>query len=123
MYERAVREVLDQCGSRLFIDTELTAEKKSELKGAAPKRFNTLYNVYGEAITSLIQIDEDTSILVAGDKHLFNGLKTNDLLKTEEAAQNMLNRIVDQSPINFDQRSTLSPSASMSAKKNPFNKH
>lgn len=43
---------------------------------AAPKRFNTLYTVYGEIVDSLIKIDEDACILIAGDKNTFKGLKT-----------------------------------------------
>jgi len=54
MYQRAVREVLDQCGTHLSIATELTPEQKVELKGAAPKRFTQLYTAFGEVLTSLL---------------------------------------------------------------------
>ena len=69
MYERAVKEVLDQCGSRLYKSDDLTPEEITKLDGAAPKKFNTLYSIYGETIESLIQLDEDVCILIAGDKN------------------------------------------------------
>jgi len=57
LYERAVREILDQCGSRLFLKSELSPEdvaRLAKLDGAAPKYFNRLYSIYGEEVTSLI---------------------------------------------------------------------
>ena len=65
---------------------ELSPEEITRLDGAAPKRFTALYTVYGERINSLIQIDEDTVMLVAGNKEEFKGLKTERLFKNEEAA-------------------------------------
>ena len=79
MYRRAVKWILDQCGSRLCLEGELTPEEQTLLDGAAPKRFNTLYTVYGETIQSLIQIEEGTCIMIAGDKSQFIGLKTSKL--------------------------------------------
>ena len=54
MYERAVKEILDHCGSKLYDKEDLTPEEITRLDGAAPKIFNTLYTVYGETIQSLI---------------------------------------------------------------------
>ena len=65
-------------------------------------------SIYGQEIRSLIEIDEDVCLLIAGDKKTFKGLKTDQLFKTEESALQMLNRIVDQSPIKFDKKSTMS---------------
>ena len=114
MYERAVREILDQCGSRLCLEGELTPEEITQLDGAAPKRFNSLYTVYGDRITSLIQIDEDTCIMIAGDKNVFKGLKTEKIFKEREAANEMLNRLIKESPINFDHKfSPLAPHQSL----------
>lgn len=107
LYERAVREILDQCGSRLFLASELTPEDITRLNGAAPKRFTALYTVTGEKITSLINIDEDTCMLVAGHKDRFEGLKTEQLFQNEEAAHDMFSRIIDQSPIRFDRKSVV----------------
>ena len=94
MYERAVKEVLDQCGSILYLEEELTAEEITRLDGAAPKRFEMLYTVYGQTVQSLIQIDEDCCILIAGYKDSFKGLKTTQLFRTEESANEMLDRLV-----------------------------
>ena len=112
MYMRAVREILDQCGTHLAIESLLTPEEKVELKGAAPKKFNQLYTVYGEPVTNLLKIDEECCILVAGHKTGFKGLKTNKLFEKQESANAMLNRIVDQSPISFDTKSTWQPQLS-----------
>ena len=95
MYERAVSEILDECGSRLGNPDELSAEEKTRLDGAAPKTFNRLYSVYGEEIKSLIEIDEDVVMLIAGDKLTFKGLKTEMLFRDSETASQMLNRIVE----------------------------
>ena len=81
---------------------ELTPEELTRLDGAAPKLFDQLYSVYGDEITSLIQIDEEVCILIAGNKDMFKGLKTTKLFATEETASDMMNRIFDQSPIKFD---------------------
>ena len=94
MYERAVKEVLDKCGSVLCLEDELTAEEITKLDGAAPKRFEMLYTVYGQTVQSLIQIDEDCCMLIAGYKDQFKGLKTSQLFKTEETANEVLDRIV-----------------------------
>lgn len=104
MYERAVEEILDACGSRLFDKNDLTPEDKTRLNGAAPKVFNTLYTIYGQTIQSLIQIDEDACILIAGDKKTFRGLKTSALFKNREAASNFLDRVVTQSEVSQDKR-------------------
>ena len=50
MYERAVKWILDQCGSKLYIEAELSPEERALLDGTAPKRFNTLYTVYGQTV-------------------------------------------------------------------------
>ena len=68
IYERAVREILDMCGMNLIVDGELSPEQKNELHGAAPKRFNQLYTVFGDPVNSLLHIDEECCILVAGQK-------------------------------------------------------
>ena len=60
-------------------------------------------------MTNLLKIDEDCCILVAGHKTGFIGLKTNKLFEKQESANAMLNRIVDQSPISFDTKSTWKP--------------
>ena len=54
MYERAVREILDMCGTNLYVEGELSPDEIYKLNGAAPKRFNQLYTVYGDAINSLL---------------------------------------------------------------------
>ena len=77
---------MDQCGSKLYLEDELSAEEITRLDGAAPKRFEMLYTVYGQTVQSLIQIDEDCCMLIAGYKDSFKGLKTNLLFKTEESA-------------------------------------
>ena len=86
MYQRAVKEILDQCGSILNLEEELTPEEITKLDGAAPKRFEMLYTVYGQTVQSLIQIDEECCMLIAGYKETFKGLKTSQLFKTEESA-------------------------------------
>ena len=67
-----------------------------------------MMSIYGQEIRSLIEIDEDVCLLIAGDKKTFKGLKTDQLFKTEESALQMLNRIVNESPIKFDKKSTMS---------------
>ena len=49
------------------------------LDGAPPKTYNRLYSVYGEEVKSLIEIEEDVCMLIAGDKTSFKGLKTDKL--------------------------------------------
>ena len=74
------------------------------MDGAAPKIFNTLYTVYGETIQSLIQIDEEACILIAGDKNVFHGLKTSALFKHSDAAGNFLDRVVANTSLNFTKK-------------------
>lgn len=57
-----------------------------KLDGRPPKKFNRLYTVYGEEIKSLIEVEEDAIMLIAGDKNEFKGLKTEKLFQTEETA-------------------------------------
>ena len=58
-------------------------------------------------MSSILNIEEDTVILIAGQKNRFDGLKTSKLFKVFETANDMLNRIVEQSPINFDAKSSM----------------
>lgn len=95
MYQRAISEILDECGSKLHKDNELTPEEITNLHGAAPKIFKRLYTIYGTEISSLLHIDEEVCMLIAGDKNSFRGLKTNLLFKSDESANQMLNRIVE----------------------------
>ena len=107
MYDRAILEILDECASRLSVGEQLSPEELTRLDGAASKSFNQLYSVYGEEIKSLIQVDEDVCMLIAGNKDGFQGLKTDKLFATEETASNMMNRILNESPIKFDKKSIL----------------
>ena len=79
MYQRAVSEILDQCSSRLYNVEDLSPEEKVQLDGAPPRVFNRLYSVYGQQINSLIEIEEDVCMMIAGDKGCFQGLKTSEL--------------------------------------------
>ena len=68
VYERAVEEILDLCRNHLVLEDEVSPEKINELNGGATKDFNRLYTVYGDTVTSLLQIEEDCCMLVAGFK-------------------------------------------------------
>ena len=50
---------------------ELNPILKMNLDGRNPKSFNQLYTLYGQEITSLLQIEEDATFMVAGKKGEF----------------------------------------------------
>ena len=42
-----MKEVLDECGRRLVAKDEFSSAEKVEMAGRDPKKFNRLYDIYG----------------------------------------------------------------------------
>ena len=99
-YKLAVKDILDQCGQRLHTEGEFSEEHLAKLNGQAPKKFNRLYDIYGNQIKSLLMVNEDVSFLVAGKKtEPFQGLRTNNLFSNAEDAHQFVNRLVNKSDV------------------------
>ena len=80
---------MDNCSELLVGKNELNPILKMSLDGRNPKSFNQLYTLYGEEITSLLQIEEDVRFMVAGKKGEFEGLHINKLFEKDEEAASL----------------------------------
>ena len=105
LYENAVQEVLDECSWGLCLPSDLSAVAQAKLGGGPPRSYTHLFTLYGERITSVIEIDQDVQFLVAGTSGKFKGLKTNELFCNDETSKSILNRMVKESPVKIDQSS------------------
>jgi len=101
-YERAIDELLEE-----FSIAIQKAKKKRKIKEIDPVQFTHLYELDGTKITSLLNINPETRILIASDKSHFLGVEFEDVRLTELKESVPLKQIADSKTAKFSNTEIL----------------